>query len=35
VRWTNGGQVTFPGVMANQLVVIEEGKGIVSRQKFG
>ncbi len=34
VRWTNGGSETFTGVAADQLVVIREGAGIVSKKKF-
>lgn len=34
VRWTNGGTETFTGVAADQLVVIREGAGIVSKKKL-
>ena len=34
VRWTNGRIDQFPKIAANHLITIEEGKGIVSKQKF-
>jgi hypothetical protein len=34
IRWPNGGREVIEGVAADQLVVIREGAGIVSRQKF-
>jgi hypothetical protein len=34
VFWPSGQKELFPGVPANQLVVIQEGKGIVSRDQF-
>jgi hypothetical protein len=34
IRWPNGTTETAPQVEANQLVVIEEGAGIVRRDKF-
>jgi len=34
VRWTNGRIDQFPKVAANHLITIEEGKGIVGKQKF-
>ena len=35
VRWTNGSTENFPKVAADQLVIIREGAGIISKQKFG
>jgi hypothetical protein len=34
IRWPNGGTEKVPGVEADQLIVIEEGAGIVNIQKF-
>jgi len=34
VRWTNGSTENFPKVAADQLVIIREGAGIISKQKF-
>lgn len=34
VRWTNGAVEKFPGVAANQLVVIKEGAGIIRTDKW-
>src|SRR5207302_256595 len=34
IRWTNGSTETISGVAAEQLVVIREGAGIISKQKF-
>ena len=34
VRWTNGAVEKFPGVAANQLVVIKEGSGIIRAEKW-
>jgi hypothetical protein len=34
IRWTNGATETITNVAANQLVVIQEGKGIIRKQKF-
>ncbi len=34
IRWTNGATETIPGIAADQLVTIREGKGIVDRRKF-
>ena len=35
IRWPNGGKETVGKVPADQLVVIQEGSGIVKREKFG
>ena len=35
IRWPNGTVEEVRGVAADQLVVVREGAGIVSRQKFG
>ena len=35
IRWPTGATETVPNVAADQLVVIREGAGILSRQKFG
>ena len=35
IRWPTGATETVPNVAADQLVVIREGSGILSRQKFG
>ncbi len=35
IRWPTGVTETVPNVAADQLVVIREGAGILSRQKFG
>jgi hypothetical protein len=34
IRWPNGGTEKIPGVDADQLVVIREGDGILSKQRF-
>ncbi len=34
IRWTNGSTETIANVVADQLVVIQEGKGIIRNQKF-
>ncbi len=34
VRWTNGGTERVTGVAANQLVVIQEGKGVIRSEKW-
>jgi len=34
VRWLGGVEETFEHVTANRLVVIQEGKGIVSQESF-
>ena len=34
IRWTNGGVERVKGVAANQLVVIQEGKGIVRTERW-
>jgi hypothetical protein len=34
IRWTNGGTESVPNVTADQLVVIQEGSGIIHKQKF-
>jgi hypothetical protein len=33
VRWPSGGQESFPGVDAGQLIVIREGSGVIRRAK--
>ena len=33
VRWPNGGKQTFPNVLANHLILIREGHGIVATRK--
>ncbi len=35
IRWPSGQVDTLKDVKANQLVVVEEGKGIVKTQTFG
>ena len=35
IRWPTGATETVPNVAADQLVVIREGSGILSRQRFG
>jgi enediyne biosynthesis protein E4 len=35
IRWTNGKTENIPNVGADQLVVIREGAGIISKKKFG
>jgi hypothetical protein len=35
IRWPNGSTEAIPGVEADQLVVVREGEGIVSTQRFG
>ena len=34
IRWPNGSLEKVPGVDADQLVVVQEGKGIIRRQSF-
>jgi hypothetical protein len=34
IRWTNGKTESIPNIAADQLVVIREGAGIISRKKF-
>ena len=34
VRWTNGQTETIPNVAADQLVIIQEGSGIIHKQRF-
>jgi hypothetical protein len=34
VRWLGGAEETFERVAVNRLVVIQEGKGIVSQEAF-
>jgi hypothetical protein len=34
IRWPNGGRETVGKVAADQLVVIQEGAGIIRRQSF-
>jgi enediyne biosynthesis protein E4 len=34
VRWPNGAMERIGAVEANQLVVIQEGSGVVRRQRF-
>src|SRR4029077_7279882 len=34
IRWTNGTTETIPKVVANQLVTIREGVGIIHKQRF-
>ncbi len=34
VRWTNGKSESFSKVAAGEIVTIQEGKGIVSKQRF-
>jgi hypothetical protein len=35
IRWTNGKTENIPNVGADQLIVIREGAGIISKKKFG
>ena len=35
IRWTNGKTENIPNVAADQLIVIREGAGIISKKKFG
>ncbi|HEY7512779.1 MAG TPA: ASPIC/UnbV domain-containing protein, partial [Vicinamibacteria bacterium] len=35
VRWPNGAAETIPKVQADQLVVVREGAGVVSRRRLG
>ena len=35
VRWPNGGTEQFPGLAANNLVTIKEGKGVIKTEPFG
>ena len=34
IRWSNGAADTVASVAANQLIVIQEGSGVIHRQKF-
>jgi enediyne biosynthesis protein E4 len=34
IRWTNGGKETIPNVAANQLIVIQEGAGVIRSEKW-
>ena len=34
IRWPNGNQESLAGVAADQLVVIQEGSGIIRADKF-
>jgi len=34
VKWPSGATETFADVAANEIVTIDEGKGIVARQPF-
>ena len=34
IRWSNGSTETIPNVASEQLVVVREGAGIISKQKF-
>jgi enediyne biosynthesis protein E4 len=34
IRWTNGGMENIRGVAANQLVIIQEGRGVVRAEKW-
>lgn len=34
IRWPQGRSETFPGVEANQWIVVREGKGIVERHPY-
>lgn len=34
IRWSNGAAETVASVAANQLIVIQEGSGVIHRQKF-
>jgi hypothetical protein len=34
IRWSNGNTETVSNVAADQLVVVREGAGIISKQKF-
>jgi hypothetical protein len=34
IRWPNGGQESIAGVAADQLVVIEEGSGVIRSERF-
>jgi hypothetical protein len=35
IRWPGGARQSFAGIECNQLVVIDETKGIVSRKRLG
>jgi hypothetical protein len=34
IHWTNGGVEKFAGIEARQLVVIQEGKGVIKSEKW-
>ena len=34
IRWPNGGQEKIPNLAADQLVVIQEGSGVIRRERF-
>ena len=34
IRWPNGGQESIHGIAADQLVVIEEGSGVIRSERF-
>jgi hypothetical protein len=34
IRWPNGNKETIANIAANQLVVVQEGSGMISSQKF-
>jgi post-segregation antitoxin (ccd killing protein) len=34
IRWPNGNKETISNIAANQLVIIQEGTGIISSQRF-
>jgi enediyne biosynthesis protein E4 len=34
IRWSNGSTETIPNVASEQLVVVREGAGIITKQKF-
>jgi hypothetical protein len=34
IRWPNGGQETIAGVAADQLVVVQEGSGVIRTERF-
>jgi hypothetical protein len=35
IKWPNGGRESITGVAADQLVVIQEGSGIIRSDRFG
>lgn len=35
VRWPSGLEESFPKIAANQLIVVEEGRGVIHTQRFG